>query len=96
MSSIEIAYVGPPVMMSVAKVRETPYLMSAQVIGSPVSNVAPSRIVNAQVLPPLVAVPVSVARSGTMDVPSVASFENLYAVSVRKIVPEKNARSSPV
>ncbi len=33
MSSIEIAYVGPSVMMSVAKVRETPYLMSAQVIG---------------------------------------------------------------
>jgi hypothetical protein len=38
MSSIEIAYVGPSVMMSVANVRETPYFTSAQVIGEPSSK----------------------------------------------------------
>ena len=53
--------------------REVPYLMSAQVTGSPVSQVTPSRMVNCQVLPPLETVPVSVAMSGTRVVPSVLS-----------------------
>ena len=64
-------------MTSVANVRETPYLTSSQVIGSPVWKVTPSRRVKAQVLPPSVAVPRSVARSGVSEVPSTGSAENL-------------------
>ena len=80
---MEIAYDGPPVMTSVAKVREVPYFTSAQVTGEPSWKVAPSRMVKAHVFAPLLDVPVSVARSGTMLVPSVGSAENLYAVRVR-------------
>ena len=39
-------YVGPPVMTSVAKVRETPYLKSSHVIGWPSCQVGPSFRVN--------------------------------------------------
>ena len=39
-------------MTSVANVRETPYLMSAHVIGEPSWKVTPSRSVKVQVLPP--------------------------------------------
>jgi hypothetical protein len=70
-------------MTSVANVRETPYLMSAQVIGDPSWNETPSRSVNDQVFLSSLAVPRSVARSGWRDVPSVASGENLYWVSER-------------
>jgi hypothetical protein len=51
--------------------------MSAHVIGAPSWKVTPSRRVKAQVLPPSLAVPMSVARSGVSDVPSAASGENL-------------------
>ena len=57
--------------------------MSAQVIGLPSWNETPSRSVKDQVLPPSVAVPRSVARSGVRDVPSTGSGESLYAVRER-------------
>ena len=66
MSRYAIAYVGPSVMTSVANVRETPYLTSSQVIGEPSSHVD---AVTERERPGLaavgIAVPVSVARSGT-------------------------------
>ena len=83
MSSNEIAYVGPSVMTSVAKVRETPYRTSSQVIGEPSSKVTPSLRVNVQVFASSDAVPVSVARSGTRPVASSPSGLYLYAVRVR-------------
>ena len=96
MSRSWIAYVGPPVMMSVANVREMPYATSAQVTGAPVSQVSPSRRVKAQVLAPSVAVPVSVAMSGTSVVLTLGSVEYLKATRLRVMVALKNARSSPV
>ena len=66
-----------------AKVRETPYLTSAQVIGEPSSNLEPSFSVKAQVLPPSVGLPVSVARSGTTLPAATPSLLFAYAVSVR-------------
>ncbi len=83
MSSSEIAYVGPSVMTSVANVRETPYLMSSQVMGVPSSNVTPSLRVNVQVFAPSDDVPVSLARSGTRPVATSPSGLYLYAVRVR-------------
>ena len=82
-------------MTSVAKVRETPYAMSAHVMAEPSSNVPPSARVNAHVLPPFVTVPVSVARSGVISEPSSPSAY-LYDVSVRCIVDTANAMSAPV
>ena len=52
-------------MMSCANVRDIPYLMSAQVTGEPSCQVGPVFMVKVQVLLPLLALPVSVARSGT-------------------------------
>jgi hypothetical protein len=57
--------VGPPTITSEAKDRAMPYLMSAEVIGLPVSKSTPTRRVNVQVRPPSWVVPRSVARSGT-------------------------------
>ena len=62
----------------------------------PSSHVMPSFNVNFHVLPPLDAVPVSVAMSGTSDVPSLLSGDNWYVVSERMIVAPRKARSSPV
>ena len=68
-----MAYDGPSVMTEVAKVRETPYLTSSQVIGEPSWNETPSRSVKLQSLPPFAGVPRSVARSGVRPVPLVGS-----------------------
>ena len=48
MSSIETAYCGPSVMMSVANVRATPYLTSSQVRSEPSSHFRPSLRVHDQ------------------------------------------------
>ena len=72
-SNIEIAYVGPSVITSVANVRETPYLISSQVIADPSSNVTPSRSVNSHVLLSFDARPVSVAKSATTADPALPS-----------------------
>ena len=69
-------------MMSVAKVRETPYLMSAQVTGVPSWNATPSRRVNDHSVASAFGVPVSVAMSGTRVTPS-GPGAYLYCVSVR-------------
>ena len=70
-------------MMSVAKVRETPYLTSAQVIGVPSWNFIPSLRVKDQTLPSSVAVPMSVAMSGTRAPASLSSSDSAYWTSVR-------------
>ena len=59
--------------MSVANVRDTPYLTSAHVTAAPSSNVTPSLIVNSQVWLLFDARPVSVAMSGTIEVPLAGS-----------------------
>jgi len=52
------------VIVLTANVRDTPYLMSAQVTGDPSCHFGPWRNVNVHVLFPALAWPVSVARSG--------------------------------
>ena len=60
---------------SVANTREAPYLKSAQVMSLPSCHFTPSLIVNFQVFAPLLAVPVSVARSATGVLASLGSVE---------------------
>ena len=58
---------------SVAKVRDTPYLKSSQVIGWPSCQIGPSLSVNDHSVASSLAWPVSVARSGIGVEPSVVS-----------------------
>ena len=60
-----MAYVGPPLITSVANVRDTPYLTSSHVTEDPSCHVRPSRNVNVHDVASALAVPVSVAMSGT-------------------------------
>jgi len=73
MSRYAIAYVGPWLMMSFAKVRETPYLTSSQVTSLPSCQVSPSFRVKLHWVASALAVPVSVAMSATTDVPLTGS-----------------------
>ncbi len=68
--SRQIAYVGPPLIWSVAKTRWTPYLMSRDVIGDPSSNLRPSLSLYVQTV--LFSWPsgTSVARSAVTSVPA--------------------------
>ena len=70
-------------MMSVAKVREIPYLKSSHVTSLPSSHFMPSLRVNSQVLPPSGVVPVSVAASATSWLASLLSLLMVYWVRVR-------------
>ena len=82
-------------MTSVAKVREMPYLTSAQVTGLPSCHLASSRIVNFHVLPPSDMVPVSVARSGvSLDCSSLVAPGG-KVVSVRSKTRLANWMSAP-
>ena len=92
----EIAYVGPSVMTSVANVRETPYLTSAQVTGVPSSNVTPSRSVNDHGVASSFGVPRSVAMSGTIVGAVGAVARTCTASACAWCSPVKNAMSSPV
>ncbi len=73
---------GDPMPISGSQARETPNFTSALVIGAPVSNATPSLRVKVQVFPPSLGLPVSVARSGTILVPS-APGAAPWVVSVR-------------
>src|SRR5690349_3321121 len=99
MSRYCMAYVGPPAIsppLVDAKMREMPYARSLQVTAEPSCHLIPSRMVNDQDLKSALGVPRSVAMSGTSVVPTVGSFDRLYASSDRVVVAPKNARSSPV
>ena len=76
-----MAYWVPSVISS-AKLRSVPYLMSWLVIGEPSSYLRPSLSVNFHVLPLSLDWPRSVARSGTNWVPALPGAA-LYAVRVR-------------
>ncbi len=60
-------------MTSVAKLRETPYVKSSQVTGSPSCQTGPSFTVNCHSVASAFEVPVSVARSGIGVVPLAGS-----------------------
>ena len=68
---------------SVAKVRETPYLTSSQVIGEPSSHFGPSLRVKDHEVASSLGVPVSVARSGVSSLAVFSSVQTLYDVRVR-------------
>src|SRR4051794_14130229 len=96
MSRYAIAYVGPPVITSVANVRDTPYLMSSHLSAEPSCQLNPSLSVNDHDEASAFGVPVSVAMSGTSVVPSAGSGEYLYATSALVRVAPNSARSSTV
>src|SRR5215203_1268501 len=92
MSSSSRAYCDPPVTRSVAKLRDTPYLTSAQLTNRPSCQGASLTIEKIQVRPPSWATPVVVDRSptspGRNPVPAGA-----WAVRVRRNVRTANADS---
>src|SRR6476620_12804452 len=95
MSSSWRAYCDPPVIRSVAKVRDTPYFTSAQLTNRPSCQGASLTRAKIHILPPSCATPVVVERSptspGRKPVP-----DGAWAVRVRTKVRTANADSVSV